>query len=143
MDSVWMYQFVSEDEDGRTESGLKRIGPSDMNATEFRDVLTGFLGQTNEAYVDKYDVIHEVYNGKDQPFAYYMDVKDNDWKSQSDILDKHLMNADANAREWLSEIKSAVSQKVAEFGSLKRRLPAGIDDNYDEPISDDKDYEVE
>lgn len=131
MNDVWMYQFVSEDEDGRTKSGLERIGPSDMNAAEFRDSLVGFLGQTNETYVDKYDIVHEVYNGKDQPFAYYMDVKDNDWKSQSDILDKHLMNADVNAREWLSEIKAAILQKVAEFDSSKRRLPEGAEDMLD------------
>ena len=130
MNNVWVYQFVSGNGDC-IEPGLEQIGLSDMNASEFRDTLADFLRQTNDAYVDKYGVLHEIYDGVDRPFAYYMDVCDNDWMPQIFILYKYLMSADVNARVWLSKIKSAVLQKAADFGYFERTLPLGNIDNYD------------
>lgn len=127
MNSVWVYQFVSGSGDC-IEPCLGQIGLSDMNASELRDTLADFLRQTNDAYVDKYGVLHEIYDGADRPFAYYMDVCDNDWMPQIFILDKYLMNADVNARVWLSKIKSAVLQKAADLGLIECALPLGIAD---------------
>ena len=79
---IYMFTWEAEDEDGKTERSLEDITEfdEDKSASRWAEELCQFLSQTNETYIDKWDVVHEVYQGKDQPFAYYFEVHDGDWQ---------------------------------------------------------------
>lgn len=79
---VYMFTWAAEDEDGKTEKSLEDITEfdEDKSASQWTEELCSFLGQTNETYIDKWGVVHEIYQGKDQPFAYYFEVYEGNWQ---------------------------------------------------------------
>ena len=46
---------------------------------ELRENFVSFLSQTGEAYIDKWNVVHEV-TAEDRPVAYYFEVIDDCWE---------------------------------------------------------------
>lgn len=76
MNKRYAYFFKSKDEN-RTVS-------------LFISDVTEFLGQINPSYLDKYGIIHEVYEGKDQPYAYVFEVQDDDFYEVIGVLGQYL-----------------------------------------------------
>ena len=82
MREVYMFMWGSKDEDGKVERGLDNMTEhvGDYSAEEWSEQLANFIGQTDETYIDKWGVVHEIYNDVDQPFAYCFNVEDGDWQ---------------------------------------------------------------
>ncbi len=80
MKQVYAFFNKTRDEDGETREGLVDLTEDYEGADEAREVISSFLGQTDESYVDKWGMVHEVYEGEDQVFAYIFEVCDDIWE---------------------------------------------------------------
>ena len=158
-----IFTWESEDEDGKTERGLEDITElsEDKSASRWTEELCQFLGQTDETYIDKWGVVHEIYQGKDQPFAYYFEVHDGDWQEVIGNMGERLddsLNKDMpeDIRQGFADIYDyAMKQvKLQELSTKANKLNdlaeskgissySMVDENYSgEPELGEEDYEA-
>ncbi len=81
--AIYVYFFKSSDEDGLVKEHVEDVTAkfADESVESARQILSDFLSQTDESYVDKFGMVHEVYNGLDQIYAYIFDVPYDDWSA--------------------------------------------------------------
>ena len=160
---LYIFTWESEDEDGKTERGLEDITElsEDKSASRWTEELCQFLGQTDETYIDKWGVVHEIYQGKDQPFAYYFEVHDGDWQEVIGNMGERLddsLNKDMpeDIRQGFADIYDyAMKQvKLQELSTKANKLNdlaeskgissySMVDENYSgEPELGEEDYEA-
>lgn len=160
---VYMFTWEAEDEDGKIERSLEDITglDEDKSASQWTEELRLFLGQTNETYVDKWGVVHEIYEDKDQPFAYYFEVHDGDWEEVIGNMGENLddsLNKDMpeDIRQGFADIYnhamkqaklqelSAKTNSLNDFIETKgMRSYSMVDENYcGEPELGEEDYEA-
>lgn len=78
MRRILEYLFDSHDEDGEVKRELCDMTnevDGTTSAACYTSILVGYLNQTNEAYEDSHGIIHEIYEGEDQLFAYIFEVE--------------------------------------------------------------------
>lgn len=117
---LMVYNFNSKDEYGEVKAGVHMLtaGHNIENVIEtYQDECVSFLllskDETTDAYLDIYGVIHEVYQGKDQPFNYYFEVIDNDFNAVINCIEKKKETADEKSIAMLNEIINAVKNYEA------------------------------
>lgn len=119
MRKLYGYYFNSTDEDSTVEEGLEDLTdeyPESMTVSDVQEHIISFLSQTDDAYVDMYGVIHEVFNGNDQPFAYIFEVTDDDWTEVTGNTGYWL--DDANNKTMPESTRAAIA-KVYEIAVTK------------------------
>lgn len=87
-----------------------------MTVNDVQKHIAAFLGQTNPTYIDEYGIIHEIFNGNDQLFAYIFEVIDNDWTEITGTTGYWL--DDENNKTMPEEIRAAIA-KVYEIAVTK------------------------
>lgn len=110
MKNVYLYKFSSKDEDGENTSSVSKID-TDLSPEELAQQCVSFLSQTDNAYIDKFGIVHEIYDGIDQLYAYYFVIEHNDWYKLIGDLgqwlddDNDIWNADNEAiRQGIEEM---------------------------------------
>lgn len=79
---LYLYTFASKDENGNNSPTLTHITDeiyTDISVKQLSEQCVEFLKQTTDAYIDKYNIVHEIYNNIDQLYGFYFHIRDNDW----------------------------------------------------------------
>ncbi len=80
---VCVYFNKTHDEDGEVIEGLVDVTNDYEDADEAREALRSFLSQTDDSYIDEWGMVHEIFEGEDQVYAYPFDVFDGIWEDVS------------------------------------------------------------
>lgn len=116
---LFAYFFPSADEDGSVPEGIVDLTGDALAMDTIEDTrqnVASFLAQTNESYIDKWGVVHEVTAHKDQPFAWYFEVVDNCWE---DVLGEAGELLDDSLNKDMPEDIRAGIVKVYDFAYKK------------------------
>ncbi len=127
----YTYFFESKDENGEVSPFFADVTDSykDMTVAESCEQLVSFLGQTNPSYLDKYGIVHEEYEGKDQPYAYIFEVQDDDFYEAVGTLGQYL---DEHSDEYPQEdsVRKAIEEvynRLLPIAEGKEEI-AGVDE---------------
>ena len=71
MKKLYGIYFKTIDEDGNVEPMLVDLTGDfkDSSPREAAEIIAAFLSQTDPAYVDENNIVHEIYEGKDRVFC--------------------------------------------------------------------------
>lgn len=115
----YVYTFESQDEDGLVKASLEEIEyDENFSINDERQNLVSFLSQTNDAYLDNFNIVHEVYNGVDQLYSYQFDIEDGDWYEQVGILGELLDDGNDCFDSSNEYIRKAVEQMYTDFSDI-------------------------
>lgn len=120
MKRTYCYTFDSYDKDGHNEKQLYHI-ENDPSVEDLQEQCIEFLSQTDNAYLDIYGIIHEIYQEKNQLFCFYFVIEDDDWYEIVGTLGALL--ADEND-EWTSET-NYIFKGIQEMYDLFESIASG------------------
>lgn len=121
---TYNYAFNSYDEDGSVKNELTCIDDvmDEYESIEnLQEQCIAFLSQTDYAYLDKYGIVHEIYQEKNQLFCYYFAIEDDDWYEIVGKLGEILAD---ETDEWTS-VTNYIFEGIQEMYNLFESIASG------------------